>query len=75
MDLKMVKESFSGLMDKYMMENGKKANKMEAGCGKDQMMNAILVNGKMEVFKDLESFSRKQGTDMKESLKTQRSMV
>ena len=71
----MVRESLNGLMEKCMMGNGKKVSKMEVECGKDQMMNAILANGKKEMFKDLASFLIRQEIDMKESLKTQRSMA
>ena len=72
---KKVKVYLNGQMDKFMMVNGKGVKRMEVECGKDQMMNAILANGKKEMFKDLASFLIRQEIDMKESLKTQRSMV
>lgn len=46
-------ESLNGVMDRYMMGNGKADVKTEAECGKAQMDNLILENGKMEKLKAL----------------------
>ena len=57
MERKEERVCFSGVMERFMMDNGIMARNMEVGCGKVLRVIHILVNGKMERLKALEFFS------------------
>jgi len=60
---------FNGVMEKFMMDNGKEEKRMEVVCGRDKMGNRILDNGKMVKFKVLEFLSCKMVQDTRANSK------
>lgn len=70
-DTKREEEYLNGLMDKYMMVNGKEGKRMEVECGKALMEIHTLESGKREKLKALESLFQRMVIVMKDSLKNQ----
>ena len=65
--IKRERASFSGIMEKCMMDNGKKERSMEVECGRAQKETLTLESGKKGKLKALESLLTKRGIDMRGS--------
>lgn len=65
----------NGVMEKYMMENGKMGSRMEMGCGKGSMEIAILANGKTLEQMDMAFMSGVMVIDTKASGKADSNMA
>ena len=61
----MARESITGLMEKFMMENGVKESRMAMACGKVYLEIAIWANGSTQKLMGMEFISGKMEIDLK----------